>query len=1261
MTTPSATSRGLRIAALAALVLGPTTLSTTKAHAVAPIHEQVVEASGKVNAARGPARYAAIRELWSLWDDTDPIQVESEIERISTAPGFDPPTRAYAALLTAYARRRRGDLAGARTRIASLGYVDRWLTVGPFDNEGRAGLERAFEPEADLARPLDPQRAYEGKERPVRWRQVPDVYPYAWLDFGDLMTPNERICAYGSTFVRSKQNAARQASVWVGTTGAYRLFWNGEGVLSDPLYRHLDADRAAATVTVRPGWNRLTIKVCGDGLAPMLSLRLANAAGAPEPSLEVSNDPVHADAAIANAVAPVPSAEGNVVVKAEGADAAVRATGLPPKRSRDPGRVRGPIQIFDKATAGKNARTEDLEAYATYLLLTGGDDPTKNLARDMATRAADKAPTVERLLLAAQLSEDRNQRRAWIDKAAALAGDAPPLPLLLAQAHLARTGPNWRDAVPFYDRALALDPDRADALLGRIDLHNEAGLRRTALQMLEHAVERNPRAVGLLRVYTLQLASLGRQAEAEEVRGRYAAYRFDDPTIHLARIELAVARRDPKMAQHWIDRLLGADPDSSFHLSVAARTYLALGMHDKAIASYQQALALAPEDTDAMRELADVYGRLGKRDEQLRLLRRILVLKPQFKDIREYVEHIEPQQKRVDESYAWEPDQFLPLRSAAAQGFNTRTLRDLQVTTVYPSGLSSTFHQVVFQPLTDEAAASAREYAFYYQADRQVVQLRAGRVFRADGRVDEAIETSEGPADNPAIAMYTSARTVYVQFPRLNVGDVVELRYRIEEVSSVNVFADYFGEVRYLQSSDPMRNAEYVVIAPTSRPLHFNVSPLPAMQREEKTEGESRIYRFFVPESPPLLPEPAMPPWSEVLGHVHVSTYRSWADVGAWYWGLSKEQLNTDDATRNKALELTRGLKTDEEKVRAIYGYVVKRTRYVALEFGIYGYKPRPAAQTFARGWGDCKDKATLIVSMLGVVGIPANLVIVRSALRGDFPSEPASLAPFDHAIAYVPSLNLYLDGTAEYTGSTEFPAFDRGGMGVLVREKGSELVRLPNPEASETQRQRRLTATLQADGSARVAVQFESSGAIAAAWRLRYHGDSSRRDRVAGDLAEDLPGFVLAPGKTGLDTNDLEDIEQPVRIRASGSTPSFGRKQGAEISVPVTPSDRFVRRFASLSQRKLPLVMRYRSKIDETWTIEFPAGMKAVEVPPSASKKTPFGSFAMTVEQQGNKLTVHTVIEFDRLRIQPSEYPAFAKLCEEIDRALGARLLLGR
>src|SRR6185295_17671778 len=124
-------------------------------------------------------------------------------------------------------------------------------------------------------------------------------------------------------------------------------------------------------------------------------------------------------------------------------------------------------------------------------------------------------------------------------------------------------------------------------------------------------------------------------------------------------------------------------------------------------------------------------------------------------------------------------------------------------------GLASRFKQVVYQPLTDEAAAGARQYSFEYQADRQTVTLRAARVYRADGKVDEAIESGEAGANNPEIAMYTSTRTFYVNFPRLNAGDLVELRYRIEDVSPRNELADYFGEVEYLGSDEPTAGAEY--------------------------------------------------------------------------------------------------------------------------------------------------------------------------------------------------------------------------------------------------------------------------------------------------------------------------------------------------------------------------------------------------------------------------------------------------------------------
>jgi len=81
-------------------------------------------------------------------------------------------------------------------------------------------------------------------------------------------------------------------------------------------------------------------------------------------------------------------------------------------------------------------------------------------------------------------------------------------------------------------------------------------------------------------------------------------------------------------------------------------------------------------------------------------------------------------------------------------------------------------------------------------------------VYRAAGNIDEAVDSGEGPADNPELSMYTSARTVYVQFPRLEPGDVVELQYRVDDTGERGEFAGYFGELQYLQSESPVGHAE---------------------------------------------------------------------------------------------------------------------------------------------------------------------------------------------------------------------------------------------------------------------------------------------------------------------------------------------------------------------------------------------------------------------------------------------------------------------
>lgn len=1209
----------------------------------------------RLKSATYPGQIGALRRIWSQWDRVDPARIEQLLEEAAGAPSLNPEARAYAGLLAAFARTRRGDFVDARRRISELGFVNDWLVLGPFDNEGKTGLSRDFAPELEFGESIVFGRAYPGKERPVRWRAVErEAFPYGWLDLNALLRPQKKICAFATTFVRStdKRAEGHKATLWVGAAGSFELFLNGKVVLRDEAYRGHDVDRFGLRVELLPGYNDVTIKVCVEEQSAMLSLRLADAMGRPTSKLEATTDPKAQEAARQRMAK---------LMKAEALGQQPQAKGKPQSKP-EPLRL-GAVAAFEALLKKNDADPELLAEYAEYLLLTDGDDPTQHWARDLAVKAADKSNQLEHLLLASALGEDRNQRSRWLERAEAKGEQQgePDFRVLLARAALERSGPDPSRAFGTYGKVLRVEPDNIEAVVQRAGLYAAVGLPRTALLHLDAALDKNPHAVRLLSAKAERLRDLGRIVEAMEVERTYANLRYDDAAWLGQKIDLALSRKDAKTATFWVERVLGMSPQAPWALSLAARTYQSLGDNAKAAAAYERALALAPEDAQVLRRYADLQGTLGKEREQLALLRRVLELMPQDKETREYIEHLEPKKAAIDERFAWASEQYLPLRTTPAKGENRRTLRDLTVTTVYPNGLSSSFRQIVFQPMTDAAAAMSRQYAFQYEADRQVVQLRGAKVYRADGRVDEAIESGEGAANDPSMSMYTSARNFYVQFPRLDPKDVVELRYRVEDVVPRNEYADYFGDVAYLQSDEPVSNAEYVLITPTSRKLFFDTNLGGLVTHETRDEQDQRIDRFFAKSLPAIDPEPKMPPFTELVGFVHASTFDSWNSMGSWYWGFVKDQFDLDEETRRLARRITENAKTDLDKVKAVYGWVVKNTRYVGLEFGIYGYKPYRAVQTVARGWGDCKDKATAIVTLLKELGIDSTIVILRTQIRGGFNSKIASLSVFDHAIAYVPSLDLYLDGTAEGVGTRELPVMDRGSMALQINEGKSKFVTLPERGIADDRLKREITAQLEPSGAGTLEMHILASGAVAPEWRNTYEAEATRRERMTAELGREFPGLSLLPGAAGFGAEGLDDIERDVTVELRGKTPEFARREGDKLSLAVTPAVRLLDWFGTLSERRHPLRLLGVPAYDDTFVVRIPPGFVKLSGPENAAGDSPFGSYRITVESVPGKVTVHSQISLKKTRILPGEYQSFRQFCAEVDSAIGKRLLVGR
>ena len=135
--------QGVRVFGGATLALGVVALLPGHAGAeVGAIHPGLARTTAAAREAKGAEVYASLREIWRNWDRADPTQVEEAIRSVADSASAPAPVKAYARLLTAYARRRRGDLDGAVKTIESLGLIGRWMTLGPVANENKSGFPR---------------------------------------------------------------------------------------------------------------------------------------------------------------------------------------------------------------------------------------------------------------------------------------------------------------------------------------------------------------------------------------------------------------------------------------------------------------------------------------------------------------------------------------------------------------------------------------------------------------------------------------------------------------------------------------------------------------------------------------------------------------------------------------------------------------------------------------------------------------------------------------------------------------------------------------------------------------------------------------------------------------------------------------------------------------------------------------------------------------------------------------------------------------
>ncbi|HYS07434.1 MAG TPA: DUF3857 domain-containing protein [Myxococcales bacterium] len=1176
-------------------------------------------------------RPQAIADLYRLFERRDEQgdlgPMLGTLARVAKSPRSRPDVRALAFEMQAELAAARGELPASVALMDQVAPIRGWSIVGPFENEGRGGLLAAYAPEKEG---YDPKAVYRGKEGDISWRALPVGHaPGGFVDLAGAVYPRGEVTVYAASVIRSGKPQA--ALFHLGASGASRVWLNGKLVHEDSAIHPSRFDQKIFAGELRAGENFVLVKIAHTHGRLGFSLRLAD--GKDGPLVELAK----------SARAPAAKAP---------AFAAVTEVGL--ERPTPARKVPDALDDLRKAAAAQPRDARAQEDLAIVLQWRRPTDDTERMPLRAMERVIDVTPTepVAALRLARLEDRDGNKRRAALERALAAHPDDAPLLDALANERLDR-GDAWQ-GLELARKARASRQQWVDSMLTEARALEAVGLSARAALLRIDSAKARPDLARARRAAAAAHRRLGHTDEAMAELKQALALRFDDVEARSELISLTLERGDVDGTLKLLGEALALEPGTLSPRLRAAELLSENGRAAEAEAAYARALALAPDDPEPHEQLGRHRLRVHDDTGALAAFTRALALRPQNPALRELVRSVRPEEQYAA-PYLYDAKALVKL--APIPGEDVEVLADLSVVKVFANGLSSRTRQVVLRPQSPRGVDAARTQSVQYSPDRQVVKVERARIFKKDGTILESKSDGERNLSEPWYGLYYDVRARVIGFPQLQPGDVLELVTRTDD-SGANFFADYFGDFAYLQSTQARRFSDYVLLGPPGRTFYATTSPLKGLVHTEGKLADGGTWqRWTAKNVPRLVPEPSMPGYSEVLAYVHVSTYKTWDEVGRFYWGLVKDQLRVTDEIRAVAQEAVKDIPEGDEaaRIRAVYDFVVSRTRYVALEFGINSFKPYPVETILARRFGDCKDKASLMHAMLESLGIDSRLTLLRMKRLGGIEEQPASLAVFNHAILYVPKHHLFLDGTAEFHGSAELPGDDRGAEVLVVEpDGGSKFQRTPDATPADNLDEMRIAARLEPDGTAEVQVKASAKGAGTAELRRVFEPPDERRARAEEQLARAAFPNVKV---TSVDVSDPRDIEKPFETRITATATGFAYPKGAGLQfVPFGQRQSFVEAYAQLSRRSLPqrLPLAQRTVIESQ--IELPHGWTA-SLPEGARETGPQGAYEVAYAKDGGRIVARLTLTLNGGVLQPGEYAAFRAFLGRLDDALHRRV----
>jgi transglutaminase-like putative cysteine protease len=557
------------------------------------------------------------------------------------------------------------------------------------------------------------------------------------------------------------------------------------------------------------------------------------------------------------------------------------------------------------------------------------------------------------------------------------------------------------------------------------------------------------------------------------------------------------------------------------------------------------------------------------------------------------------------------------------------------------------------------------EVARYYEEGRDRVKIIKATVYHPDGKVfaldPDKIKTSQPQGGELSFSPY---RVVSYPMPQVVAGAIVE--YEVETETYNPFRKDFFFPAWGFQSGPPVLASRVSISIPKTEKLYsaarnFNGSWSRHAEPTVVSDGRTATYSWELRDLPPIVGEPMMVPYGDFAPVLKAALFKDWGRIYDWLGRMHKERTKAGPELARFTKELvrgcgTRGCGTDDEKAAAIYHYIQKDIRYIAVKMGVAsGWGGYDANLTWKRRYGCCIDKALLFTAMLDVAGIPSSPILVDTNREAEHDFRIPSIA-FEHAITSlkVGGRSFILDSTGYDYRYPAFPAMDHGVRALNVFARKVEPVPAPRPE--DTASRYDYAVELGCDGGASVRYTVRYSGAHEGEVRGAYKRvKESERKKTFQDW---LNGISPSAELVDYRLDNLDDISLPFSISLSYRLKDYAIRAG-DLRILKLPAYEEDCSEVALEKRRYDL--RYPTNFERKYHYELalPAGTEAVALLAPARFRGPKESFTQSCSSRAGRIVCDSDLKRWARLYKISDYRAHKAFLEKVSQLTKDRIFL--